>query len=87
MPDYIDDPPDVLAALRTICLGLPKAYGERAWAGTRWRIRQRTFAHVRTVEAASAPVTRLQFRASEPEFEVLLAVGHPSSVRAGARTS
>ena len=54
MPDYIDEPPEVLAALRAICLGLPEAYEESAWAGTRWRIRQRTFAHVRTVEGEHA---------------------------------
>ena len=82
MPDYIDDPPEVLAALRAICAGLPEAYEEPAWAGTRWRIRRRTFAHVRTVEGDPAAVTRLQFRASEPELEVLLAVGPPFS-RAG----
>ena len=77
MPDYIDEPPEVLAALRAICLGLPEAYEESAWAGTRWRIRQRTFAHVRTVEGEHAAVTRLQFRSPEPEFEVLLSVGPP----------
>jgi YjbR len=38
--------PRVLAKLRSICLGLPDAYEEAAWAGTRWMVRKRNFAHV-----------------------------------------
>ena len=59
MPDYIDDPPGVLARLRSICLDLPEAYEEQAWAGTRWRSREHTFAHVRTADTDTAPVTCL----------------------------
>jgi hypothetical protein len=36
----------LLAGLRPIALALPEAYEERAWVGTRWRVRGRTFAHV-----------------------------------------
>ncbi|MCW2798958.1 MAG: hypothetical protein JWQ70_430, partial [Aeromicrobium sp.] len=39
-------PPEILDRLRPICLGLPEAYEEPAWTGTRWRVRTRTFAHV-----------------------------------------
>jgi YjbR len=77
MPDYIDDPPAVLASLRSICLKLPEAYEEPAWAGTRWRIRQRTFAHVRTADTDRGPVTWLKFRSRGPELDALLAQGHP----------
>jgi hypothetical protein len=86
--EYADVPPAVLAALRPICLGLPDAYEEEAWVGTRWRVRQRTFAHVLTVEggtdsahARAAPVdgptTVVTFRSSGPELEMLRSVGHP----------
>ena len=79
MPDYIDDPPEVLARLRSICLGLPEAYEEPAWAGTRWRIRTRTFAHVRTVDTATGPVTWVKFRSGGRERDALLGVGQPFS--------
>jgi hypothetical protein len=31
---------------RQVCLALPDAYEEEAWAGTRWMVRRRTFAHL-----------------------------------------
>ena len=79
MPDYVDDPPDVLSRLRSICLGLPEAYEEPAWAGTRWRIRTHTFAHVRTAVTDGLPLTWLKFRSRGPELDALLAQGHPFS--------
>jgi hypothetical protein len=88
VPEYADVPPEVLAELRPICLGLPETYEEEAWAGTRWRIRQRTFAHVLTVEGgtdsahtraarADGPTTLVTFRSSGPELEMLREAGHP----------
>lgn len=88
MPDYADVPHAVLAELRAVCLELPDAYEEQAWAGTRWRVRKRTFAHVLTIEsgwppayaraaADGGPVTVLTFRASLPEIDALCAMGHP----------
>ena len=77
MPDYIEDPPDVLARLRSICLDLPEAYEEPAWAGTRWRIRKHTFAHVRTVVTDTGPITWVKFRSRGPELDSLLGHGHP----------
>jgi hypothetical protein len=48
---YTDGVPhDVERRLRELCLELPDAYEERAWVGTRWRVRNRTFAHVLGVE-------------------------------------
>jgi len=46
---------DIAAKLRAICLGLPDAYEEAAWAGIRWRIRKHTFAHVLTIDAGWPP--------------------------------
>ncbi len=86
MPDYIEDPPEVLARLRSVCLGRPEVHEEQAWAGTRWRIRKRTFSHARTVDTAAGPVTWVKFRSAGPERDALLAVGPPFS-RGGVGTS
>ncbi len=77
MTEYADVPPTVVAELRSVCLGLPDAFEEQAWAGTRWRIRKRTFAHVLTVDSATGPVTVLPFRSSGEELDALLNAGHP----------
>lgn len=37
--------PSILDKLRAICLGLPDAYEEAAWAGTRWCVAKKNFAH------------------------------------------
>jgi predicted DNA-binding protein (MmcQ/YjbR family) len=75
--DYADVPEEVVAELRSICLGLPETYEEQAWAGTRWRIRKRTFAHVLTVDSPKGPATVISFRSSGPELDVLRNTGHP----------
>ena len=48
-------PRDVVAKLRLICLGLPDAYEESAWVGTRWCIRKKNFAHVLMIDAGWPP--------------------------------
>ncbi len=88
MTEYADVAPEVLRELRSACLGLPEVYEEPAWAGTRWRIRKRTFAHVVAVEDGSppayarasgsdGPITVLTFRSSGPELDALSNAGHP----------
>jgi hypothetical protein len=88
VPEYADVPTRVLEALRPICLGLPDAYEEEAWTGTRWRVRTRTFAHVLTVEGGSdsahsraatahGPTTLVTFRSAGEELEMLRSAGHP----------
>ena len=88
MTEYADVPPDVLARMRTICMGLPDAYEEQAWTGTRWRVRKRTFAHVLTVEGqttsshvrasmAEGLTTLVTFRSQGEELEMLRSSGHP----------
>jgi YjbR len=76
---YTDDVPhDVESRLGQMCLALPDAYGERAWVGTRWMVRKRTFAHVLGVQFDDAdPMVVLSFRATGEELEVLRHVGHP----------
>lgn len=88
MADYLEVPPEVLTRLRPMCLGLPEAYEEQAWVGTRWRIRKKTFAHVLRVAPGHPPVhakeatvdgpsTVLTFRSHGAELEVLTDSGYP----------
>jgi hypothetical protein len=75
--DYADVPVAVLTGLRSVCLGLPDVVEEQAWAGTRWRVRTRTFAHVLTLDSPAGPSTVMTFRSSGPELDVLFSTGHP----------
>jgi hypothetical protein len=81
-------PAEIVAELRSVCLGLPETYEEQAWAGTRWRIRGRTFAHVLEIESGwppayaraaetNGPSWVLMFRAAGPELDVLRSTGRP----------
>ena len=80
--------PDVVAALRKVCLALPEVREETAWVGTRWRVRARTFAHVLRVEGGwppayaraaghDGPLVVLMFRSTGPELDALRAGGPP----------
>lgn len=78
-PRYTDDVPATIETrVREICLELPDAYEERAWVGTRWLVRKRTFAHVlglETVDEGSLVV--MSFRSAGEELEMLRNCGHP----------
>lgn len=74
--------------VRKICLALPETYEEEAWVGRRWRIRQRTFAHVLDIvdgapqsharaAGTDGPATVLTFRATGPEVLALKEAGPP----------
>ena len=82
MGDYADPPEALVDRLRPICLALPDAYEEKAWAGVRWMVRKKTFAHVLAVDRESPPVLAkayeltgaanvVTFRAEGPELEML----------------
>lgn len=79
---------DLLERLRAICLLLPEVVEEQAWAGIRWTVRKRNFAHVVAIdegwppayaEAAGTPGPAhvLTFRSSGEELEVLSRAGPP----------
>ncbi|MGH9275364.1 MAG: MmcQ/YjbR family DNA-binding protein [Acidimicrobiales bacterium] len=81
-------PAEVLAELRSVCLGLPETYEEPAWVGTRWCVRKKTFAHVFAVDTGSPPSlakvaraigpgTMLVFRSAGPELVALRNAGPP----------
>lgn len=76
---YNDDvPDDITVRVRELCVGLPDVDEQRAWVGTRWMIRKRTFAHVLGVRDGDAePVVVLSFRSTGEELEVLRLAGHP----------
>ena len=75
--EYADVPSSVVARLRSVCLGLPESVEKQAWAGTQWRIRDRMYAHVLTVDFVDGPVTVMTFRSSGPELDALRDAGHP----------
>ncbi len=83
-----DVPLEVVAGLRRVCLGLPEAYEEPAWVGTRWRVRTRTFAHVLWLDSGwppayaraagtNGPVSVLTFRSAGPELDALGSAPQP----------
>ena len=75
--EYADVPDDVVAELRSVCLGLPETVEKQAWAGTQWRIRNRMVAHVLSVDFPDGPVTVMTFRSSGPELDALRGAGQP----------
>ena len=83
-----DVPTRILAKLRRICLGLPESYEEAAWAGIRWMVRKRNFAHVVKIDAgrppayaraagSDGPVVVVTFRASGLLYDTLRTAGAP----------
>jgi hypothetical protein len=48
-------PLEILAQLRLVCLDLPEAYEEEAWAGTRWMVAKKNFAHVLMIDKGWPP--------------------------------
>ena len=75
---------DVVARVASTASSLPDAYEEEAWTGVRWRVRNRTFAHVlvaqegytsayRDATGVTEPTTVLTFRSTGDE---LLALAH-----------
>ena len=75
--EYADVPAAVVAELRSVCLGLPESAEKQVWAGTQWRVRNRMYAHVITVDFVDGPVTVMTFRSSGPDFDALRSAGHP----------
>lgn len=76
----LEVPASTVARLRDACLALPDAREEAAWVGTRWRIRQQTFAHVLMVHegwppayaqaaGSNGPLCVLTFRSPLPQLD------------------
>ena len=77
-PEYVDVDDEVLERLRERCLALPDAYEEQAWAGRRFVVRKRNFAHVFAMcDDRGAVTTLLAIRSPDEERDALVATGHP----------
>ena len=88
MTQHRDVPPAIVDRLRALCLALPETLEEDAWAGIRWRIRTKTFAHVVMIDdgwppayaraaGSEGPLVVLTFRAAGPELDALVHTGAP----------
>jgi hypothetical protein len=75
--EYSDAPDHIVARLRSACEHLPEIHEQKAWAGTRFMIRQRNFAQVLGVDRPDGHDVVLTFRSQGPELEVLQRMGHP----------
>jgi hypothetical protein len=49
---------NVVARVAATALALPDAYEEDAWTGVRWRVRNKTFAHVLVAQRVRLGVPR-----------------------------
>jgi hypothetical protein len=78
----------ILTKLRALCLALPETREETAWAGVRWMIRTRNFAHAVAIDGgwppayaraagSDGPVTVVTFRASGFLYDTLRTAGPP----------
>lgn len=55
MSERPEVPPDIVAKLAAICLGLPEVTQEAAWTGVRWMVAKKNFAHVVHIENGWPP--------------------------------
>ncbi|MFH5209927.1 MmcQ/YjbR family DNA-binding protein [Antrihabitans spumae] len=81
-------PHEIVAKIRAACTALPDVIEERAWVGTRWKVRSHTFAHVLAVDGGwpqayakaagnDGPINLVTFRSQGIELDVLGRAGHP----------
>src|SRR3954464_9696236 len=87
-PPRIEPSGDVVRRVASTAMALPEAHEEDAWTGVRWRVRNKTFAHVlvaqegytsayRDATGIAEPTTVLTFRASGDELLALVHAGAP----------
>ncbi len=88
MVDHAQVAAGVVERLRSICLALPQVREEQAWAGTRWTVRGKNFAHVVAIAGgwppayaravgSDGPLTVLTFRSSGDELVAFGKLGLP----------
>lgn len=88
MPRRVEPTADVVRRVAAAAGALPEAYEEDAWTGVRWRIRQKTFAHVmvaqpgyessyRDLTGDASVRTVLTFHATGDELLALTHAGLP----------
>ncbi len=88
MPRRIEPDPEVVRRIGSIASRLPEIREEEAWTGVRWRVRQRTVAHVmvaqpgyessyRDITGDASVRTVLTFHATGDELLALTHAGPP----------
>lgn len=88
MPRRIEPDADVVRRVGSIASRLPEIREEEAWTGVRWRVRQKTFAHVmvaqpgyessyRDITGDASVRTVLTFHAAGDELLALTHAGFP----------
>jgi hypothetical protein len=88
VPERIEPEPDVVRRIGAVAGRLPEVVEEDAWTGVRWRIRQKTFAHVmvaqpgyessyRDITGDASIRTVLTFHATGDELLALTHAGLP----------
>lgn len=55
MSEHATVPGEIVARLNAICLGLPEVHEESAWAGVRWMIGKKNFAHAVMIDRGWPP--------------------------------
>lgn len=77
MPDYLDVPLPIVQRVRAACAHLPELREEEAFTGVRWRVRDRTVAHLVTRQEANGPLTFVTVHAAGEDLVALPAMGDP----------
>jgi hypothetical protein len=83
-----DLPDDLVERVRALCSGLPEVVEEEAWAGIRWTVRRRNFAHVVAIAegwppayaraaGTDGPACVLTFRCPPDDVEAFRSAGPP----------
>ncbi len=67
-------PPEWVARLDAVLSRFPECWAEKAWAGTRWRVRSTTVAHV---FGGEDQLLRVTFRADPDEVAAFVHLGGP----------
>ncbi len=81
-------PPAILTKLRKICMALPQVNEETAWAGIRWCVHKKNFAHVIMIHEGhppnyakaantNGPQCVLTFRADLAEYDAAVFQSEP----------
>jgi hypothetical protein len=65
-PPRVEPAGDVVARVASTALALPDASEEDAWTGVRWRVRNKTFAHVLVAQDGYASAYRDMTGVTEP---------------------
>ncbi len=81
MPTRAAVPPLHLAKLRVVCLDLPEVAEVAAWAGTRWTVRGKNFAHALMIEQGWPPAYARAVGSQGPRCVLTFRTPHATAPR------